>query len=102
MSINENFKRIVLALALGMAFVGAANAQRTVGNVIGTATAGETVVAKNLNDGSQREVAVKADGKFRLASLQPGDYAIVVKHADGTESAPRTTSVRAGQTIRLQ
>jgi TonB dependent receptor/Carboxypeptidase regulatory-like domain/TonB-dependent Receptor Plug Domain len=66
-------------------------AQSTAGSVFGQAAPGETVIVENPATGIRREVAVGTDGSYRVPALQPGQYKVTLKKADGT-----TTAVREG------
>jgi len=91
----RTLKRTALAVVLSAA-VGAAMAQSTSGDIVGSTTSAQKVVVKNLNSGATREATVSADGKFRVSSLPTGDYE--VNTLDGG-NVVNTTRVRvvAGQ-----
>ena len=80
---QQVFRRSALTVALGMCFTGPVLAQSASGNVFGQAAAGSTVVVENPATGFRREVAVPADGAFRIPALQPGNYRVTVRDASG-------------------
>ncbi len=64
--------------------------------MFGDAQAGETVTVENAATGFRREVVVGSDGRLsRPAALQPGQYKVTLKKADGTTTA-RDVAVSAG------
>lgn len=90
------FKRSALALVLGACLSqGAALAQSTSGDIVGTvnsAEAGSKAVVKSLSSGVTRETTVGADGRFRIPALPIGQYEVTI----GGRTA--TVNVAAGQT----
>ncbi|MDI9239413.1 TonB-dependent receptor [Lysobacter sp. LF1] len=94
-TLNRNMRRSALTVALGLCFASGVHAQQTGGSVFGQATAGETVVIENSATGFRREVAVGADGAFRVPALSPGNYRVTLQRADGT------TTVRDGVAVSL-
>jgi len=87
---HRMLKRTALAVVLS-ACIGAAFAQSTSGEILGSASAAEKVQIKNLTTGNVREVSAGADGRFRVSSLPTGEYEVT--------SSEGTTKVRviAGQ-----
>ena len=92
---HRTLKRAALSLVLGACLAqGAAWAQSTSGDIVGSApaAAGERVQIRSLASGITREVAVGTDGRFRVSSLPTGSYEVSL---DG--GATRTVTVVAGQ-----
>lgn len=94
--------RFFVALVFGMVLANGAIAQSSSGNLIGEGKAGDTVIVQGPDNGFHREMELKEDGKYQIRRIPLGDYTVVVKHADGTFSAPKTVSVRVGSTARVQ
>ena len=71
---------LTLALAMGLGFTGVAFGQATTGSIFGTApaAAGETVMVQSTN-GTTREVAVDADGRFVVNGLPVGRYTVTLR-----------------------
>ena len=75
-SLNRNLRRSALTVALGLCFTsGVVNAQQASGALFGQATSGETVLIENPATGYRREVAVGADGAFRVPGSSPAAIA---------------------------
>ncbi len=68
----------VLAVC-GVAGSAAVHAQTTSGKIFGNVPAGDTVVAKNLTTGLQREVKADSKGRYTLGALPVGNYNIVLE-----------------------
>jgi hypothetical protein len=87
-SINRSSKRHgfslgALALAAIIGVYGAAgstavHAQATAGDVFGKAPAGDTVTARSMTNGVQREVHVDAKGRYAIRSLPIGIYTVTL------------------------
>jgi hypothetical protein len=87
-SINTGSVRRVLsarsfALAVALAVCGLAGssavyAQATAGEVFGKAPAGDTVTAKSMTNGTQREVTVDAKGRYTIRALPVGVYSVTL------------------------
>src|SRR5690348_9783422 len=73
-------RRTALALALSMGFATVAFAQSTTGSIFGTAPAGvgETVMVQGAN-GTNREVAVDASGRYAINGLPVGQYTVSLR-----------------------
>lgn len=85
-------RRTALAVMLTAA-MGAAMAQSTSGDIVGTnAPAGTRVQVKSLTSGAVREAVVDSDGRFRVPALPIGTYEVT---ADGKTTR---VTVIAGQT----
>lgn len=70
---------LAVALAVcGLAGSSAVYAQSTTGEVFGKAPAGDTVLAKSMTNGAQREVQVDAKGRYMIKSLPVGVYAVTL------------------------
>ncbi|MGH8237970.1 MAG: TonB-dependent receptor, partial [Steroidobacteraceae bacterium] len=94
---QRNTNRLASAIATTLiAASPAALAQSTSGSVFGQATAGETVVIESSQTGFHREIAVAADGTYRMPALPPGDYRVTLRHADGTTVVRERIAVSAG------
>lgn len=63
----------------GAAASGGVDAQATSGTIFGNVPAGDTVVAKNLSNGLQREVKADEKGRYRLRALPVGNYNMVLE-----------------------
>ncbi|WP_462116230.1 TonB-dependent receptor [Lysobacter xanthus] len=95
-------RRSALTVALGMCFASPVMAQNAGGNVFGQAAAGSTVVIENPETGFRREITVSSDGAFRVTALQPGNYRVTVKGADGgTTSRDVVVNAGVGTSINL-
>lgn len=71
----------VLAAALavcGLAGSSAVYAQATAGEVFGKAPAGDSVTAKSMTNGTQREVQVDAKGRYTIRALPVGVYTVTL------------------------
>jgi hypothetical protein len=80
---RRGFSLGALALAAvigvyGVAGSAAVHAQATAGDVFGKAPAGDTVTARNMNNGVQREVSVDAKGRYAIRSLPIGMYTVTL------------------------
>ena len=94
---QRNTNRLASAIAATLiAASPAALAQSTSGSVFGQAAAGETVVIESSQTGFHREIAVAADGTYRMPALPPGDYRVTLRHADGTTVVREGIAVSAG------
>ena len=94
---QRNTNRLASAIATTLiAASPAALAQSTSGSVFGQAAAGETVVIESSQTGFHREIAVAADGSYRMPALPPGDYRVTLRHADGTTVVREGIAVSAG------
>ncbi|SEI91137.1 carboxypeptidase-like regulatory domain-containing protein [Frateuria terrea] len=70
---------LAVALAVcGLAGTSAVYAQSTSGEVFGKAPAGDSVLAKSMTNGSQREVQVDAKGRYMIKSLPVGVYSVTL------------------------
>lgn len=99
---RKGFNQFAAIAVLGLAFSTGATAQSSSGNLIGEGKAGDIVIVQGPDNGFHREMELKEDGKYQIRRIPLGDYTVVVKHADGTFSAPKTVSVRVGSTARVQ
>lgn len=88
---NGAFRRSLLSLALGVTFVGGAQAQSAVGSLFGNTGAGTTVTIENPRTGTTRTITADASGRFSFSQLPPGTYNVI--SADGTR---RQVEVRVG------
>jgi len=90
--------KVLLAGAVATSLMAASPAvfaQSTAGSVFGNANAGDTVIVENPQTGFRREVTVGADGSYRVPALQPGQYKVTLKAADGSTTV-RDAAVNAG------
>lgn len=101
-ALRKTLKNSALALVATLGIAAVAHAQQASGNIMGEAITGDTVVVRNASIGFQRELSIKEDGKYNLRRLPIGSYEVTVKHADGTESAPKQINVQAGTTARVK
>jgi outer membrane receptor for ferrienterochelin and colicin len=75
-------KRSALAVALGMCFAGAVDAQSNItGTIFGQVPAqpGTTIVIENLDTGFSRTIQADAQGRYRAASLPNGRYRVTLQ-----------------------
>lgn len=82
-------KRTALAVALGMCFAGAVDAQSNItGTIFGQvpAQAGTTVVIENLDTGLSRTIQADAQGRYRATSLPNGRYRVTLQRDGNTVS----------------
>ncbi|HEY5613095.1 MAG TPA: TonB-dependent receptor, partial [Lysobacter sp.] len=94
---NRALRRSALTVALGICFASGVHAQsNTTGNIIGQATAGDTIVVENPSTGFSREIAVGSDGTYRAGSLPPGSYKVTQRRADGTTAVRDNITVSVG------
>ncbi len=90
------------AIAISMAFVGAAQAQSATTTLRGsiydgqTTEAGAAVTATEVSTGYVVRAAVGADGRYVFAGLRPGTYRVQVATADG-QTAEETVTLGLGQ-----
>ncbi|MCL1634138.1 carboxypeptidase-like regulatory domain-containing protein [Luteimonas sp. SX5] len=101
-ALRKGFNQLAAIAVFGLAFSAAAMAQSSSGNLIGEGKAGDTVIISGPDNGFHREMELKEDGKYQMRRIPLGDYTVVIKHADGSFSAPKTVSVRVGSTARVQ
>lgn len=85
-SISSAPRRLGVSLTVflgvcGLAGSGMANAQDTAGSVFGNAPAGDSVAVLNAANGVQREVRVRADGRYVLRALPSGVYLVTLLEA---------------------
>lgn len=101
-AITKTLKTIALGatLALGAAF--GAQAQQSSGNIIGDAVTGDTVIVQSPETGFHREISIDKDGRYSMRGVPAGNYTVTVKHADGSEAAPKPIAVRVGSTARVK
>lgn len=78
----------------------AGNAQSTTGNIMGEATAGDTIYVTNADTGFKREMKIKKDGKYQVRNLPAGTYQLIPMHADGSFESSQQLDVRSGGTSR--
>jgi hypothetical protein len=102
-AISKTLKRSALALTIALGFAVSANAQQASGNITGEAAAGDIVIVHGAATGFHREITVEKAGKYNMRAIPPGSYTVAVKHADGTEIAPKPIAVRGGgATVRVK
>ena len=97
----SNLKGFVAGVSIGMAIVFGASAQQASGNIIGTASTGDTVVVQGADTGFHRELEIKKDGKYQVRSVPIGAYDVTVSHADGKSELTKVV-VRAGSSARVK
>lgn len=89
----------LLALLLGPA---ASLAQSPVGALAGTAAEGDVAIIRNPATGFTREVKVGKSGRYQLRNLPVAAYVVVIRHADGSQDAPRPVNVHIGITSQVK
>ena len=73
----KGLKRSALTIALGMCFVGGVQAQtNTGGNVVGSATPGDTITITSPSTGFSRTITAGSDGNHRVAQLPSGQHQV--------------------------
>ena len=98
----KGLKRSALTIALGMCFVGGVQAQtNTGGNVVGSATPGDTITITGVDTGFKRELKIDKDGKYQIRRVPTGEYHVVRAHNDGTIDPVQGVVVRPGGTARV-
>lgn len=95
-AIRKTLKNSALALTLALGFAVSAHAQQASGNIMGDAVTGDTVIVSGPETGFHREVSIDRDGRYNLRAIPAGNYTVTVKHADGSEEAPKPIAVRGG------
>ena len=93
-------KRIVLTIAMLLA-TSQAGAQLATGNLQGDGRTGDVISIKGEETGFERQMELKADGKYAFRRLPVGWYMVNIKRADGTELKPIRIRVPVGTTARL-
>lgn len=93
------FASLLLGLVLGPA---SALAQSPVGALAGKAGEGDVAVIRNPVNGFVREVKVGKGGRYQARNLPVASYEVVIRHADGSQDAPRRVDVHIGITTRVQ
>ncbi len=84
-TVNRALRRSALTAALGLCFASGVQAQsNTTGSVFGQAEAGSVILIEG-ETGIGREIAVDADGRYRVTALPTGTYTV--------------SEVRNGQTV---
>ncbi|MFT3928632.1 MAG: TonB-dependent receptor [Myxococcales bacterium] len=94
-------KRTLLAAVMSASlFQGAAFAQSTSGDIVGTASyvSGAQIQITSLRSGVSRTVPVGSDGKFRIPALPTGTYEVDLVEGGKTVAKQQATVV-AGQTV---
>ena len=93
----KGLKRSALTIALGMCFVGGVQAQtNTGGNVVGSATPGDTITITSPSTGFSRTITAGSDGNYRFAQLPSGQYQV-----SRNGGAPRTVNVNVGTSASI-
>lgn len=69
--LNSMVAALAVCSLLGSAAV---HAQATAGDVFGKAPVGDAVLAKNANNGTQRQVKVDDKGRYSIRALPAGVY----------------------------
>lgn len=93
------FAGLLLGLVLGPV---SAWAQSPVGALAGSAAEGDVAVIRNPVTGFVREVKVDKKGRYQARNLPVARYEVVIRHADGSQDAPRRVDVHIGITTRVQ
>ncbi len=99
----------IAALIIAFAMMATpAMAQTTNGVISGIASdaqggvlPGVTVTARNVDTGAVRNITTEADGRFRLAGLNPGRYELKAElQGFGTVTVPEVTVAVSSETTR--
>jgi len=97
-----------IALALGAGLVPSAHAQVSRATVRGLVTApagtqagGLTVTATNTATGARYRTATRADGRYALVGIAPGDYLVRVLGADGAPIKTERITLSVGESAAL-
>ncbi len=101
---HTTFRRAALCLALGAclsSMTPVAMAQSATGAVAGRANAGDQITITNASTGATRAVSAGADGTYRLAQLQVGDYTLTVTRGGQQVGEPVTVNVPLGGTATV-
>lgn len=93
-------KSLLLGIALSLGLAGAAQAQSSSGNIVGSALAGDKIVVNGPDTGFHHELEIEEDGKFSIRRVPTGTYNVVKIKADGTVDSSQTLVVRVGSTAR--
>lgn len=96
------FRSLLPALLLGLLLGPASSmAQSPVGALAGKAGEGDVAVITNPVTGFSREVKVGKNGRYQARNLPVARYEVVIRHADGSQEAPRRVDVHIGITTRV-
>jgi len=101
-AISKTLKTFALGVTVALGVAVSAHAQQSSGNIMGEAVAGDTIVVQGGATGFHREISIEKDGKYNLRAIPAGTYTVTVKHADGSEAAPKPIAVRVGSTARVK
>jgi hypothetical protein len=94
--------RSVLFLALGFGLWSQAHAQsNTVGSIYGSGNVGATISVESLDTGQKREVAVDANGRYRVNSLPAGKYRVFDSAGSGNVDQLITVNPGVGTELNL-
>lgn len=93
----KGLKQSALTIALGMCFVGGVQAQtNTGGNVVGSASPGDSITITSPSTGFSRTITAGSDGNYRFAQLPSGQYQI-----SKNGGSPRTVQVNVGTSANV-
>jgi Carboxypeptidase regulatory-like domain len=81
--------RSATAVAIGVLFATAGQAQQSDGAITGRGTQGQTVTAENPSINIRRTVVVEEDGVWTLPGLPAGEYEVTLTRADGKKETQR-------------
>ena len=101
---HTKLRRAALCLALGACLstmAPLALAQAVTGAVAGRANAGDQITVVNTSTGVTRVVSAGADGSYRIAQLQIGDYSLVVTRDGQPVGEPIAVNVALGGTTTV-
>lgn len=101
-AITKTLKTFALGVTVALGFAVSAHAQQSSGNIIGDAVTGDTVIVQGPDTGFHREISIDKDGRYSMRGVPAGNYTVTVKHADGSEAAPKPIAVRVGSTARVK
>ena len=75
---NKSLAALAISAAMGMSLPAIAASEALLGSINVSDTAGLTVTAKDPLTGASRTIAVNADGSFRFAKMEAGNYVVTV------------------------
>src|SRR5437868_3409399 len=107
--VMSKFLRFCFASVFVLAFCAAALAQGTVTGAIGGSVTnpnkevvtGATVTVKNTETGTEKTVTTDGEGRFKVASLQPGNYSVSVNASGFAAYTQEKVVVEVGRETTL-
>lgn len=95
-------KSALLGIVVAFGMPSVASAQASGGNIVGEATAGQTITVEGTSTGFHRAIQIKKDGRYTIRRVPTGDYTVEVTGKDGNTEMTRSITVRIGSTTRVQ